>query len=87
MLMLRRKENNMLKRIVSPLILSLVIFSSTCVADLESDYVQVQAENIQLTADLSTAEKQRDMYKKLYESEQFWGNIKDVVILVAIVSL
>jgi len=64
-----------------------MMFSPNFAEVSEADYVKVQGENIQLVADISIETKQKDMYKKLYEKEQFWGNVKDIVILIAIVVL
>ena len=53
--------------------------------DLSKELVTQQAEIIQYEADLSMADKRGDLYESLYDSERFWNNVKDIVILVAIV--
>jgi hypothetical protein len=49
--------------------------------------VELQAANIQLTADLSVAEKERDHYKGLLKWEVIKSTVKDVLVLVAIASM
>ena len=66
----------------------LVMLSLSYAKDVnQSDYVTVQAENIQLTADISVETKQKDMYKHLYEKEQLWSNVKEIILLVAVIAL
>lgn len=70
------------------LISFLLLFSISFAREVNlEDYVKVQAENIQLTADKSVLEKEKEMYKELYKQEKFWGEIKNITILVAVIVL
>jgi hypothetical protein len=86
--MQRRLSKGMLKRMTVLLMSCLLMLSIGFAKEIDpGDYANLQGENVQLTAQKQVLEKEKDMYEKLYKSEQFWGNIKDIVILVAIVAL
>lgn len=49
-----------------------------------ADRVLLQAENIQMSADYRFCQKSDEMYKRLYENEKFWGEIKSLAIILIV---
>lgn len=70
----------------------MICFLSNCVKadDTEklekcrADKILYQAEIIQTEADLRFCKLSDEHYKKLYESEVFWGNVKSIAFMVAL---
>lgn len=53
-------------------------------AKCRADKVLYQSEIIQTEADLRFCKLSDEHYKKLYESEVFWGNVKTIAFMIAL---
>ena len=88
--LVQRKLLSLLLSLIMVSVLATSSLANDCPSELnkcDGEVVEYQGKVIELTADLSVEQKLKDHYKSLYDTEKFWGNIKDIVILIAIIAI